>query len=498
MILSDADKVLLTVGRREYGLFHLLTEWYIGGVPMPKQYAFHQAWRPNVTWVGSIASGKSWGISASVLADCLTLPYFRALSTSITSVQAEIPFEMVNAWITSDAYRPRIEHLIDDIVKRPYPTIKFKNGSSWLFRTVGIQATHIRGLEFDRIVFDEAGYESDESTLTTLRGRLRGERMPGVPRMARLDVATSPTDAPWLRKWFDWGNPSSIEPRLRDYLSIRSTIYDNVHITTEQIRLMKAGYSDEMIRVELEGEFPEYGETLFAQRHIREAEDPALNDEMELALRPETGSPLPGYRQDVHPRHGIVYFERPMRHGHIYVQAGDPGMGDVPSRNAGCIMVYDVTTKPYELVYFHWVSGRGSYMPFLNSFKYAMEVYAPVLSGLDATGPQAAMDELAFQNFGIEIERINFNRDKDAALNSLSFLLTNHQLKHPFIKGMHIQLSKYVRNDKGLDNDIVVTLAMIAHLAMQSDEPANYGTRARSLRRPRYTRPARRSSFRRH
>ncbi|WP_119071543.1 terminase large subunit domain-containing protein [Aggregatilinea lenta] len=500
MILTEADRYFLVAGLRENKLYPHLTKWYFGAEPLAKQYAYHQARQPNVTWVGSIASGKSWGIAASVMSDCLTLPGFKALSTSITSAQAEIPFEMAYSWITSEQYRPRIDHLIADIVKRPYPLIRFKNGSSWLFRTAGQQATHIRGLEFDRVVFDEAGYEYDIETMNALRGRLRGERLPGIPRMARLDATTSPTDCPWLRDWFARGTPGSLDMQLADYAAIRSTIYDNTHITDEQIRLMKAGYSDEMIRVELMGEFPDYGNTMFPARHIATAEDRLLNDAMELAIRPEKGDPLPGWREDVHPRHGVTLWERPYIPGHIYVEAGDPGMGDVPNRNAGAVMVLDVTYRPYSLAYLHWVSGRGSYMPFLDSYRYALDKYYPSLRGLDATGTQAAMDELAFEANGIEVSRINFNRDKSGMLNALSLLLTNQDLAFPFIKGLHLQLARYTRNDKDLDNDLVMTLAMIAFLIRHvdgKDEGIQHQPRSRPLRYQQGTRHPQKGRYRR-
>ncbi len=468
-MLTEADRVMLSAGRRDQGGFRLLSQWYLGIDPMPKQYAYHQALQPNVAWVGSIASGKSVGITASVVADCLTLPGFKALSTSITSAQAEIPFEMFNAIYGDDTYHRRLDHLIEDIVKRPFPLIRFTNGSSWLFRTAGYQATHIRGLEFDRIIFDEAGYEYDEETLKTLRGRLRGERRPGVPRMARLDAATSPTSCPWLRQWFDRGDPSSMEPMLADYASIRSTIYDNTHITAEQIRLMKAGYSDEMIRVELLGQFPDYGDTMFPEKHIIACENRMMNDEMEEALRPESGGVLPGYQEMVHPRHGVYHFEMPWDPDEEYILAGDPGTGDIPYRNSGCVIVFTAKAKPHKLVYFHWVSGNGSYMPFLDSYKYAIAKYHPRLRGLDATGPQKALDELAFQRLGIETTGLNFGRDKQAMVNSLSLALTNHDISYPFIKGLHLQLSRYIREDEKQPNDTVMTMAMIAYLLRHAE-----------------------------
>jgi hypothetical protein len=494
-MLTEADRLFLSVGRREHEGFRLLSQWYLGLDPMPKQYAYHQARQPNVAWVGSIASGKSVGITASVAADCLTLPGFRALSTSITSAQAEIPFEIFTSLYSDDMYHRRLEHLIEDVVKRPYPMIKFKNGSSWLFRTAGYQAQHIRGFEFDRIVFDEAGYEYDEETMRALRGRLRGERRPGVPRMARLDAATSPTSCPWLRQWFDRGDPSGLEPMLGDYASIRSTIYDNTHITDEQVRLMKAGYSDEMIRVELLGQFPEYGNTMFPEGHIIACESRLLNDEMEMALRPEMGGSTPGYQEDVHPRHGITLYETPYDPNELYILAGDPGSGDIPYRNAGCVVVYTASARPHRLVYFNWVSGNGSYMPFLNAYKYAIDKYRPNLRGIDATGPQKALNELAFERLGIETVGLNFGRDKHAMVNALSLALTNHDLVYPFIKGLHLQMSRYVREDDKMPNDIVMTLAMIAYLLRhaENNQPSDSSGK-RTLRRDRKQRAIRKGA----
>lgn len=479
-MLSDADKYFLTVALRENKGFHLAAEWYFGMKPMPKQYAYHQALQKNITWVGGIASGKSKGVSVSVPLDCMTLPGFKSLSTSITSVQAEIPFEMFLAVLDTEPYKRRLEPHIDDIKRRPYPEIRFTNGSSWLFRTAGIQATHIRGLEFDRIVFDEAAYERDEATMQALRGRLRGQRQSGIPRMARLDAVSSPAHNVWMRRWFERGNPHSLEPQLNKFLSIRSSIYDNPHITPEQIELMEADYPDDLIDVELKGHFPDHGETLFPASHVEACEDRSLNEEMDTAVRENK----PGYRHVYHPRHGTTHFERPAIPGRSYVMAGDPGIGDVPRRNAACVMVFDA--QSLDMVYLNWISGNGSYMPFLNAFKYAKSKYHPLLSGIDATGTQRALDELAFQQHGIETDPINFNRDKDGMINTLSLMLTGHKFRYPFIKGLLNQLIRYRREDRKLDNDLVVTLAMIAWLTRYIDGDADLGhAPARKLTRKR-------------
>ena len=171
-VLSDADRQLLPLALRQNKGFHLATEWYLRGwKPLWYQYAFHQTLTPNVTMLAGIASGKTTVVAASYFMDCLTIPYFRALNTSVTSRQAELPFEMIMGWIEGN---DRVENMIDNISLRPYPLIKFKNYSEYIFRTAGKDARFIRGHEYDRINYDEAGLDFFGEATKVLRGRLRG------------------------------------------------------------------------------------------------------------------------------------------------------------------------------------------------------------------------------------------------------------------------------------------------------------------------------------
>lgn len=462
-VLTEADERLLPLVLRHRGGFHLGTQWYmLGWTPMPKQYAWHQVDVDNTTYLAGIAAGKTTAVASSYGMDCLSIPYFRSLNTSVTSVQAELPFQMFMAWAEGN---DRIEHLIKDVSLRPYPKITFQNFSEWHFRTMGKDARFIRGQEYDRINIDEAGLDVEGIALKTLRGRLRGVRPDGTIRMTRLDVTTSPTDAPWLQERFYKGVAGHPFADLKFYRSMRATIYDNIHLTPEAIALMEAEYSDEMIDVELRAMFPNYGMTTFPRDAIDACTEISLNDDMESAVHPENGKPLAGYRLEEHPRHGITHFEVPPVSGATYVEAGDPGTGDPPKRNAGVVVVFRTDVKPYELVYFDWVFGRGSFNPFLASFKYALDLYKPVLRGIDATGPQKALEELAFENMGIAVSGLNFSRDKEGMINALSILLTNHSIRFPSIKGLNHQLRHYQRtDDKKLDQDIVMTMAEAAFL----------------------------------
>lgn len=464
-ILTDADRTMLPLGTRTGKGFHLASKWYfMGWEPLWYQYAFHQVVNPNVTFIAGIAAGKTTNVAASYMMDCITIPYFRALNTSVTAKQSELPFEMVQPWIENGT---RLAHLIEDVVLRPYPTIKFYNGSEWIFRTAGKDARFIRGMEFDRINYDEAGLDYSGDALKVLRGRLRGNRPDGTTRMCRLDVTTSPTDAPWLVERFDKGWKDNPAADLRNYFSFRIATYDNTRLTKQMIELMEKEYSDDMIDVELKGMFPEYGMSMFPKVHIAACGNQSLNDIVEMALHPEDGTqPKRGYAVEEHPRYGITKYEVPADPKHVYVLGGDPGTDSPPHRNAPCVMCLDITSKPYRLVYFHWVEGKGSYMPFLTSYKYAIEKYMPVLRGVDTTGTQKAIDELAFENMGISIDGISFNRDKEAMLNSLSLAISEHTLEWPLIKGLIRQLSSYSREvDNKVPQDIVMTMAELAFLA---------------------------------
>jgi hypothetical protein len=471
-ILTEADEQLLVAALRENGGFSLASKWYLGGTePLPKQWAFHHAPASNVTWIGGIACGKTRGVAASYLIDCLSIPYFQALNTSVTSVQAELAFEMVMGWIEAN---DKLDHLIDNVSLRPYPQIDFKNYSTYIFRTAGKDARFIRGQEFDRVNYDEAGLDYDGISMKTLRGRLRGVRLDGSTRMSRLDVTTSPTDAPWLRERFYRGVAGHHTADLASYNSIRSNIYENTYLTKEQIRLMEADYTEEMIEVELMGMFPQYGMTTFPRAHVDACTYQELNDEMTEAIRPEKGKPKAGWKEEYHPRHGITHFESPPEAGGVYMVCGDPGTGDPPRRNAGVVTVFRVDMKPWRMVYFDWVYGRGAYAPFLSSFKYAIEKYSPVYRGIDTTGTQKAIDELAFENEGIAVDGINFTSDKQAILNSLSVAITNHWFQWPIIKGLLFQVRNYRRDEdtknSKMPQDIVMTLGIAAFLARYMPE----------------------------
>jgi hypothetical protein len=306
-----------------------------------------------------------------------------------------------------------------------------------------------------------------------LRGRLRGVRPDGTQRMNRLDITTSPTATAWLKERFYKGWKQNPEASLTDFSSMRIATYDNVRLSPNTIRLMEEEYSDDMIDVELRGQFPDYGMSMFPSKHVEACTDQSLNDAVEEALRPEAGRPKPGYRLEEHPRYGVTLFELPADPKGVYVMGGDPGTDSPPRRNAAVVAVLDVSKQPNQIVYFHWVDGRGAYNPFLLSYKYAINKYHPVLKGVDVTGTQKAIDELAFENHGIAVDGINFGRDKNAMINSLITAVADHSICWPVIRGLQRQMGSYTREtDSKVPQDIVMALAEVAFLSRYIPEQA--------------------------
>jgi hypothetical protein len=477
--LSSGEQQILEAAKRQYGGFHLATQWYLRDWdPLGHQYVWHHCPIGNTTTIAGIASGKTSMVSASNTIDCLTYPGFRALNASVTAKQAELAYQMVESWRDGN---PRLDKFIKNVVLRPYPIIEFTNSSTFEFRTAGQGAKFIRGSEYDRINYDEPQLDPTDEAIRTLRGRLRGRRPDGSVRMARLDCTGTPSYAPWIRERFykGWrGSEYATAETLKYFWSLRIETYDNTRLTAEQIKLMETDYPPELIDVELRGLFPDYGLSMFPIKHITACTDASLNDEIDAALHPEEGSVLPGYDCVEWPRVGEIKLEFPFDPRRVYVMAGDPGVDNPPKRNSGVVMVYDVTEPPMkQLAYFHWVPGNGSYHPFMQSYKYANTKYRPVRRGIDATGPQKALDELGFQDFGLVLDNLNFGALKDGMLNALLVDTTNHTYRDPRIQGLIKQMSEYRREDdtpsKHIAQDLIMTKAQISWLARGIPEVAH-------------------------
>jgi len=471
------------------------TGWYFGMRMLEKQVIIHHAPQKNVLVLGGVASGKTSGRGLSALGYAATVPFYKFLNVSISSFQANLMFEFLLSRIEGNK---RFEKLVRITRKRPYPEIVLVTGASLGFMTVGFEAQHIRGSEFDEINFDEGGFEPKEATISSLRGRLRGIRPDGTSRMGRLTITTTPTDIPWLyERWLKGrdSNHDGYDPSR--YLSLRMTIYDNIYLPKWQIDEIEKDTPAELREQELSAEFPVMVENEFPRDQINAITDMDWLANVEVLSKEEPG--FNGYKVIQTPRNGVVHWELPASRDRLYIIAGDPGTNNPPHRNSPTIMVLDVTEKPYQLVYCSWPNGGGKYAPFLASYRYALEKYNPIYKGIDATGTQKAIDELAFKEYGIELNSLNFQKDKYAMINALKIMIQRADIRIPFIKGIRQQLASYKLPDNKIAQDLVCSLMELAHLTRYIEQREDSDTDAgkRSQMRADSRRARARHSYRR-
>ena len=226
----------------------------------------------------------------------------------------------------------------------------------------------------------------------------------------------------------------------------------------------------EIVAAEMGAEWPNYGSAYFPERYVDIAIDQDMYDDCYISLNPEKEGEKPklGYALEEDARIGTTKFSLPYITGNRYIIAGDPGKGNPPHRNAGVVLVADVTQRPYRMVHLNWVAGNGAIRPWIQAYKNAIDIYQPERKGLDVTGTQEYMDEIAFQEAGISTDGISYSADKYGMLNMLLYDLQYSRWRVPPIAGLVRQTKTYSleadREDRGLAQDLVTTWSQLSWL----------------------------------
>lgn len=465
--LTEDDRLIL---RESAGDCNVFTKWYFGYELMPGQWTLVHATQPNILLLGGRGGGKTWGPMLGAPYWCVMAPGFRYLNTSLTSDQAFIPFELFCQLVSENEKFAKF--LADEPKKKPFPHIIFFNGSRMDFKTVGREEEAVtkRGFEYDWINIDEGGYVSAK-IVAVLRSCLRGTRIPTKePRLGRLSITTTPTAEEWVAGFWEKGQAG----RKHDphYLSLRMKTEDNIHLTEQDVYLMRDLYTAEEARVELDAELPDVQERTFPHRHIVQCEDRTLNEQLDKLMAERNAETKKHYDQ----HWGLLRFELPPEKGHVYILAGDPGTGNPPYRGAGVCMVFDITDVPAKMVALWWVSGHGAWEPWLSAFKFLLGKYNPILRGIDVSGAQTFIEEREFRRHGVDITGIQMSHRKDILITALQLFLERRRGVFPFIQGLRSQLGHYKPQDKKLAQDLVMTLGEIA-LLLQTLPAGTRGTR---------------------
>lgn len=467
MSFTQTDWDVLKASAQNINIF---TEYYFGVTLMQSQEMMAHAAQPNILKLGGRGSGKTFGDMFTYLWWACLVPDFRVLWGSITADQAAIPYEELLPYILDN---PKFSKFLPKPpVKGPHPRITVRlpglSESFIVFKTIGREAVTKRGFSLDVIHWDEGGQEYDDTVIATLRPALRGKRVDGSRRLGRLSVSTTPTSAEWLRRWWYRGtDPEDPDFDPSRYLCIRVRTMDNIHLTEEEIQLMREEMTEEEQDVELNAELPVIGANMFPMKNVLQCEARWLND---LIQQKVEGSPEDGIAPDenalrhFHRKWGMLRYELPRIKEHRYLLAADAGTGNPPYRGAGGVAVFDISCKPAQMAAFWWVAGNGRWGPWLAAVKYFLVKYEPVFKAIDSTGAQSIIVEREFQAAGIPIAGFHLGKRKSDMLLDLQLALEKTKMIWPFIKGIRDQLRKYRLPDKNLPQDLVMTIATAAHM----------------------------------
>jgi hypothetical protein len=442
-----------------------------GALLLPWGLEFHRCNQEEIIIIGLAGTGKTLNTGLLAMFMCATIPNFRFLNVAPTLYQSNLMVRAIDDMTRGTLFREKF--LLPG--KAGWKTaqqkviITFKNGSTAEFMNVANNAVNIQSWYGDWIHLDEAGLLADLDETGTeqlanimigLATRLRGTRPDGRPRLGRLSMTSMAYDCDTMWDRYEAGlkkGNTSTWSRLVLH-------NENPYLTPKDIERMRrnvpAGQEGQWLR----GERPQRKNAEFPPAML----DPLISKtQWENAVKHADD---PGWRIDFSGP-GVIRYEEPYIPGHIYVQAGDPGVGGPPDRNSPTIMVFDVTSFPYEkarLAAFWWGDGGGSYTPFINTFHeyYARYRVMPEFRGYDSTSSQKALAELAFTSGEGEVVPLGFEGQKKwEYLSALKLLLSRQVLQIPDgIEGIIRQLRRYCLPDKKIPQDIVAVLSMIARL----------------------------------
>lgn len=449
------------------------------------QERVHLAAQRDITVIGGFATGKTVSIGMSASVWCANTRDFRFLNIAPTLWQSEMMYRA----ILENARNTRYEDLIWKYPSRPHPkiVIRFFIGgtlyeSSMEFMSSDKDATQILSFEGDWVNIDEGGLLDNLGDISAHVGsRLRGT-VRGRERLGRYSIISNSWDNYELWRRFDLAltNPE-------EFLSIIVSSRHNRNVTKAQLARMIERIPPEDRKRFIEGTRPEGRGKYFSQESIYQCEDQLMGD----FVRDQVKEGARGYHLEAQHGIGVILYQMPSVSGNLYMLYGDPGTDNAPKRNSPVLMMWDVTnfpSAPAKLVAFWWGSGNGNIGPFVDKMFEWIQIYKPVFTGIDSTGPQKNMafliNEYLFQKrFGDEesderaryesptgailgIGGLDFSGSKKPSfLIALRLLLENGMISFPkIITGIRSQLSNYdLEKDRKIPQDIVATMAMSAH-----------------------------------
>lgn len=311
------------------------------------------------------------------------------------------------------------------------------------FRHTNEKAKAVLGIAMNGISFDECAFEL---YLMEIRDEvLHLRRITTGGPIYWISTGTEGYNA--FADLWEEGNPAN-PYRMPKKLSLRMSTRDNVGygITPQQFEDMKAGLDPRLWPQNLDGEFIEAIDSYFNADTVNALFDDSLPD------------------------------EQPPVAGHRYAQGCDPGI----SHDATWGLVLDITSRPWVGVRAIRSGGRQSIPAVVNMIREGHLLYssdgARCTTIIDETGMGGKMYR---QEFSIirPLRTFDFAGTKAKKLNLLSNLKAvidagNLRLprKGAYWQMVRRQLLGYKLDDKKIEQDAVMTLAMAVHHASRNPE----------------------------
>jgi len=153
-------------------------------------------------------------------------------------------------------------YMVTNWPSRDDKTIKFYNGSEFFFQTSEQKKKQHSGTNFDVLACDEEQpemvYDESKRGLRTAKG---GGRI--------LHAFTPPFEEETKNKGPSWTKFKLVDPaesgQDKDIKVIRAAMYENPAIDDDYIRKFSKGKTEEQIRIQIYGDYPQWGDMIFPE-----------------------------------------------------------------------------------------------------------------------------------------------------------------------------------------------------------------------------------------
>ncbi len=359
--------------------------------------------------------GKTEVLAVELLHDALFIPQSQQAIVSVTIDQARLGYDMMLQF----CYQSGLAALFDGPPKEtPFPTVKFKTGSSVTARSTSREGMYLRGHKFHRVKVDEADYVSERVIQEVLRMTLADVG-------GQIDLYTTPA----AKRQYVY--QQMVQAQLGDSQIVyqSGSSYDNPHIDHDYIKRQEAKMTDSQQKREVLGLYANDDTAVFRWGDIMAAYEACDWD----------GDPQ-------EPQHSPP-------NEHRYVAGWD--LAKSADWTVGIVL--DVTKPPYKQVAFYrW--QRENWQVTANRISEVSRKYKCLPTIYDATGVGDVVGDMIIEP---NWQPFVFTaKSKADLLQNVQLLLEKHHLVFPFIRQLVDELQAYEWDDKRLVQDCVMALGL--------------------------------------